>query len=68
VDGYSTLAFDAQDKLLASEAALAELTASLASVRERCTHAEAGLATSEAMFRTTEAQMQSDRTTATTAS
>ena len=68
VDGYSTQASDAQDKLVANEAAMAELTASLASIRERCAYAEAGLATTAALLRSTEAQAQADRTAAATAS
>ncbi len=68
VDGYSTQAADAQDKLVASEAAVAELTAILAGVRERCTDAEARLATTEELSRSSEAKAQSDRTEAASAS
>lgn len=67
VDEYSTQAADAQDKLVASESALSELTAINASVRERCTDAEARLATTEELFRSSEAKAQSDRTKAATA-
>ena len=67
VDGYSTQAADAQDKLVASEAAVAELTAILAGVHERCTDTEARLATTEELLRNSAAKAQSDRTEAASA-